>query len=290
MNRVTTIRTVGRVVFCLSLPSLLCLTTVTLNSSSGHADNVEVHHLEGISHGFLVLHSLDGKALAAGDLIQSVRGTQVTTQLTFHFKDGSLHDETTVFTQDGSFRLIFDHLIQKGPSFPHPIDILIDATRNTITIHADDNGKEKDHSEQIDLPSDLANGMLLVLLRNISASTPETKVSMLSTPAKPRLLKLSIIPKGVRTFAFAGQRRKATHFEIKIEIGGIAGVVAPMVGKQPPDVHFWISQGASPTFIRSEAALYESGPIWRTDLASLSVADHDAPPSTPGQHEDKKKK
>jgi hypothetical protein len=224
-----------------------------------------------------MLRSLNGKILAGGDLTQVVRGTQVTAQLTFHFKDGSVHDETTVYAQDGTFRLITDHLVQKGPSFPHPIDILIDATRNTVTIHADDNGKEKDQTEQIDLPPDLANGMLLVLLRNIASSAPETKVSMLSTSAKPRVVKLAIASKGERTFTYAGQRRKATHFEIKIEIGGVAGVVAPLVGKQPPDVHFWMSQGASPTFIRSEAALYEGGPIWRTDLASLTVADHDAP-------------
>ena len=33
----------------------------------------------------------------------------------FHFKDGSTHDEEAVFSQQQDFRLIRDHLVQKGP-------------------------------------------------------------------------------------------------------------------------------------------------------------------------------
>jgi len=41
----------------------------------------------------------------------------------FTFKDGSVDDETTVFSQRHTFRLISYHHIQKGPSFPHPMDL-----------------------------------------------------------------------------------------------------------------------------------------------------------------------
>jgi hypothetical protein len=88
---------------------------------------VTVRHLEGLVHGFLVLRSVDGTLLANGDLLQHARGNRVTNQLTFRFKDGSINDETAVFSQSGRFRLISDHLVQKGPAFPQPIDMSIDA-------------------------------------------------------------------------------------------------------------------------------------------------------------------
>ena len=57
--------------------------------------------------------------------------------------------------------------------------------------------------------------------------------------------------------------RKATHYILKVDIGGIAGVVAPLVGKQPPDSHVWILGGEAPAFVRSEQPLYNGGPVWR---------------------------
>ena len=47
----------------------------------------------------------------------------------FRFKDGSRHDETAVFSERQQFRLVRDHLIQKGRSFPRPIDMTIDVAR-----------------------------------------------------------------------------------------------------------------------------------------------------------------
>ena len=188
-----------------------------------------------------MLRSLDGKILASGDLIQVAKDDQVTSEIVFHFKDGS-HHETSVFSQDHTFRLLSDHLVQQGPSFPHPIDILIEASKNEVTIDASDKGKEKDATQHIDLPEDASNGMILTLLKNISPSSPETKVSMLTTSSKPRLVKLSITARGERAFNVAGSTRKATDFDTKIEIAGVAGVIPPLVGKKrrlPPtfDIH-----------------------------------------------------
>jgi hypothetical protein len=179
-------------------------------------------------------------------------------------------------------------LIQQGPSFPHPIDILIDATKNEVTIHASDKGKQKDATQHIDLPEDVSNGMILTLLKNISPSSPETKVSMLGTSSKPRLVKLAITARGERSFSVAGSTRKATDFDIKIEIGGVAGAVAPLVCKKPPDTHIWISTGTSPTFVRSEGPLYEGGPIWRTDLANLRISDKNLHSEPDGKRPTKK--
>src|SRR4029453_11923120 len=80
-------------------------------------EQVRVRHTEGLVHGFLALRTLEGTPLADGYLMQTARGTQVTSRLVFHFKDGSLHEETAVFTQRQQFRLLSDHLVQKGPSF-----------------------------------------------------------------------------------------------------------------------------------------------------------------------------
>ena len=91
--------------------------------AQSRATVVAVKHREGVSHGFIVLHSTDGRQLATGDMIQTVEGERVTTEVVLHFKDGSVHNETTVFSQDREFRLISDHLQQYGPSFPNSVDV-----------------------------------------------------------------------------------------------------------------------------------------------------------------------
>jgi len=88
-----------------------------------------VRHVEGTVHGFLALRSKEGRVLAVGDLFEVVRGARVTSRLLFRFKDGSVDDETPVFSQRGTFQLITDHHVQKGPSFPHPMDLSIDVRR-----------------------------------------------------------------------------------------------------------------------------------------------------------------
>src|SRR5258708_4802276 len=81
------------------------------------ADPIAVRFAEGLVHGFLSLRSADGQLLAAGDLMQTSRGGRVTTRLVFRFKDGSISDETAVYSQRGHFRLISDHSMQRGPAF-----------------------------------------------------------------------------------------------------------------------------------------------------------------------------
>lgn len=151
-------------------------------------EQVAVRHMEGTLHGFLVLRSLDGNTLAAGDLIQSGDRDRLVSNLVFHFKDGSVDDETTIFSQRRNFRLLSDHHVQKGPSFPHPIDISIDASKNRVIVHSTDGGKDKVETDHLDLPPDLANGLVLTLLKNIRPDAAETKVSYLAFTPKPRLV------------------------------------------------------------------------------------------------------
>src|SRR5205085_9730298 len=65
-----------------------------LQSNALFADNVPVRHTEGLMHGFLVLRTLEGKAIADGQMTQDARGDRVTTHLIFRFKDGSLYEDT----------------------------------------------------------------------------------------------------------------------------------------------------------------------------------------------------
>jgi hypothetical protein len=224
--------------------------------------------MEGTVHGFLVLRTMEGKTLATGDLIQVVQGDRLVSNLIFHFKDGSVDDETTVFSQRHNFRLLSDHHVQKGPSFPHPMDVSIDASTGQVTVRSTDGAKNKVETDHLDLPPDLANGLILTLLKNIRPDAAETKVSYVAATPKPRLVKLAITSQREETFSAAGARHRATRYDVKVEIGGLAGVLAPLLGKQPKDIYVWILGGKAPAFVRMEGQLYEGGPIWRIELTS----------------------
>src|SRR5271155_1293173 len=102
------------------------------------AESIPVRHAEGLLHGFLVLSTLEGKVLADGDLIQVAHGDQVTSELIFHFTDGSIHDETAVFSQRRTFRLVSDHLVQKGPAFERSMDELVVTSTGDVTTRYTD--------------------------------------------------------------------------------------------------------------------------------------------------------
>ena len=122
----------------------------------------------------------------------------------------------------------------------------------------------------MDLPPDVSNGLPPNLLLNIPPGTPETKIAYIAPGKKARVIHLSIKPTGTQSFRIGAFRRKATDFTIHVELGGVAGVVAPIIGKQPSDYHFWLQDGVPPVFIREEVPLYEGGPIWRLEQISPS--------------------
>lgn len=229
------------------------------------ADPVPVRHPQGSSHGFLALKTLKGTRIATGDATQIVHGDRVTSRVIFRFRDGSIDDDTTVFSQRGVFRLISDHHIQHGPSFPKPMDVLINASTGQITSRTEDGKVRYDH---LDLPADVSNGLPPNLLMNVLPSTPETRLSFVAPTEKPRLIHVSIKPVGEVPFTIGPTRRKAVDFLLHVELGGMTGIIAPLVGKQPPDYHIWILPGTAPAFIREEGPLYEGGPIWRIEQIS----------------------
>lgn len=212
--------------------------------------------------------------------MQVAHGIQVTLRILFNFKDGSIDDETTVFSQRGSFRLISDHHLQKGPYFPHPMDVLIDARSGQVTVRSTGkDGKEEVKTDHLDLPAELGNGMIPLIIDHIRSGATETTVPMLALTPKPRLIKLLISSLGEEPFAIVGSSRKAIHYEMKIQIGGIEGVVAPLVGKAPPNIELWIIGGLAPTFVKEEGPIYQDGPIMTIELASPVWPDAPKPGS-----------
>ena len=89
---------------------------------------------------------------------------------------------------------------------------------------------------------------------------------LIATP-KPRLVKLAISLLGEEPFSVGGSPRKAMHYEIKIQLGGVAGVVAPLIGKTPPTIQLWSVGGQAPSFIRQYGPLYPEGPMMTIQLA-----------------------
>lgn len=233
------------------------------------AQSVSVRYREGLSRGFLVVRTPDGRQVADGDSSQVAHGERITSRMTFRFKDGSTEDETTVFSQHGTFRLLSDHVLQKGPVFKRPMETSIDATTGQVVVrYTDDDGKEKVVTERLDLPSDLSNGLLLTLLKNVQPSTPSTTVSYLAAAPKPSIVKLVITAQGEEAFSTSISKHKAIHFVVKVDIGGTAGVIAHLAGKQSPDTHVWVLAGEAPSFVGLEGPYFGEGAIWRIDLVS----------------------
>jgi hypothetical protein len=252
-----------------SILALFVIGITFLRPVASQADPVVVRYVEGTVHGFLILRSPEGKTLASGDVSQTIRGDRVTSRLVFQFKDGSIHDETVVFSQRGHFRLVSDHLVQKGPAFERPVDMAIDAQSGQVTVrYRNEQGEQKTDVERLDLPLDLANGMIITLLKNVRPDALPIDVSFVAATPKPRLVKLTITAAGTESFSIAGSARRATHFVIKADLGGLTGLLAPLLGKQLQESHVWIHDGQAPVFVKSEAPLYFGGPVVRTEITS----------------------
>lgn len=233
------------------------------------AQPVAVRQMEGVVRGFLVVRDLDGAIAGNEDSQQTTHGGQIVNHSIIHLKDGSSIDETTVFTQNGHFRVLRDRLVQKGPIFKHPLEMTIDARTGQVTVtYTGDKGEQKTESEHMNLPPDLANGIVPVLLKNLNPADRSITESMIVATPKPMLIKLQIHPEGEDSFTAGLATHKAMRYNVHLDIGGLKGAIATLIGKEPPDTRVWILTGECPTFVRAEGSLFEGGPIWRSELVS----------------------
>jgi hypothetical protein len=260
---------------------LMCI-ILLLQHPTCIADPVPVRHLEGVTFGFLTLRNLDGQIIANGYLKQVAKpGSEVITDdLQFHFKDGSLYRDITKFTQRGTFRLISDQVTQKGPSFKQEIRSWIDVASGKVTVRTMEKGKEKKTTKQMNLPPDISNGLLFTLVKSMDPAAPETTVSMVAPSDKPRIVKLRFAPAAEKEVKFGLLTFKAQHYVMKVKIEGATGKIAPLVGKQPPDAHFWTVKSESPTFVEFEGPLSADGPVWRIEFAAPELEPDQAKADT----------
>ena len=185
----------------------------------------------------LVLRSLDGKTLAKGSVTVTVRDGRATSQVVFHFTDGSVQDETTEFSQNDVFRLLSYRLVQKGPAFPRTLVMTLDTkTGRAIVRHSEGNGAEEVEEETLTLSSDVANGLMVPVLKNLSPTTVSVDASWVAATPKPRQVKLAISNAGAEPSPSAGSNRRVIHYVVKAEIGG-AGRTAGTARRQATAGH-----------------------------------------------------
>jgi hypothetical protein len=243
---------------------VLCAAAIAIvlaAAAAPSAEPVAVRYLEGLTHGFLSLKTMEGQLIGSGDLIQTVRDDRVTSRLVLHYKDGSTSDETTVYSQRKEFLLLTDHLIQKGPSFKQPLEMTLDRSTGVVTVrYRNGKGEQKVEEARIEFPADLANGMFLPLTKNFRKDILPPTVSVVAITPKPMLVKVKFTNAGLEPFSFAGAQRQATHYVLRVDIGGLKGLAAKIFGKQPPDSHIWIMDGTAPAFLRAETPIATGDP------------------------------
>jgi hypothetical protein len=229
---------------------------------------IAVRHLEGVTHGFLVLRGPGGEALAEGDLLQVVRPEGVDSRLVFHFRDGSLYDETVVFTQQKVFTLRRYRLVQRGPAFPEEFEIAVEREGGRYQVRSRREGGEPDTvSGEVELPPDVYNGMMIMLLRNLGKGAAETVHVIAFTP-RPTLVQLELAPVGEEPVLAGDRRLQATHYVMTPKLGLLRGAAAALLGKTPADYHCWVVTAGVPAFVAIDGPLYTGGPIWRIETVS----------------------
>jgi hypothetical protein len=253
-------------------PITLCLlvfAVVSFWGSTLHAAAVTVRFTEGMVRGFLVLSNTHGERLASGDFLQVGREGEIKSRTLLKFKDGSVHDETAVFSQEHSFILRSYRLVQKGPAFNDDMDITLERAtgkyRVKVTSHKD--RKEKVLEGKLDLPQDVYNGMVPTVAKNLPKGARET-VHMVAFTPTPRIVELEMIPSGEDKVLIGDLKQSAVHYVLKPKLGLLLKLPAAVLGRTPPDNHLWVITTDVPAFVRFDGPLATDAPIWRVELTS----------------------
>ena len=152
-----------------------------------------------------------------------------------------------VFSQHRVFHIFSYHLTQKGLAFKTPLELSLDGSTGEATVrYTNSDGKEKIESERLELTQDLANGLITTLVKNIQPGASPMTLSMVVATPKPRLVKVAISQDGEDWFSVGNSTHKAVRYALKIELKGLPGLVAPLVGKEPPDIHYGFSVARHP--------------------------------------------
>ncbi len=244
------------------------LSLLLLGSGSAGAAPVRVRFAEGVAHGFLAVHSTKGQLLASGDLLQVAKGGEVESHIAFHFKDGSLLEESVVFTQDHVFALRSYHIVEHGPTFPEDMDARLERDgKYHVVSRSHKDGKEKtDDGRLSGMPDDTYSGMLLTVVKDLEGR-PATVHVVVFTP-KPRVIEVELAPADREKVTIATAPKQAVHYFFKPHLHGFLKLFAKLTGKTPADDQGWFLTQPVPAFLRFEGQLVSNGPVWRIDLAT----------------------
>jgi hypothetical protein len=250
--------------------ALLALVMVVLWVRPLAAAPVPVRFVEGVTHGFLLLRTLDGALIATGDLLQVVgRGGMVESRMLFRFNDGSLFDETVMFSQQRVFNLQSYRLTQRGPAFTEDTDIALErpSGKYRVKTRSHQDGREEVLEGTLDLPPDVYNGMVLTIAKNLAKGASETVHVVAFTP-EPRIIELEVAPSGEHKMLVGQLTKTAIHYTFHPKLGSWLKIFATALGRTPPDYHVWIATDDVPAFVRFEGPLNPTGPLWRIELTS----------------------
>jgi hypothetical protein len=231
------------------------------------ATQVAVRYPEGTVHGFLLLRAQSDSVLAHGNMLQTVKGSVVTSEMIFRFSDGSRFEERVTFSQDGVFRLRDYSLTLKGKSFASDLQITLNGATGRYRVEVA--GEEESPAVEegtLDLPADVYNGMVVTIAKNLTRQT-ETRVHCVAFMPEPRIVEIelgAVASPGVR---HGGWSMNTLHFVVKPKLGFFLGALARLTGQLPPDNHIYIVTDGVPAFVRSDGPLYNDGPVWRIELA-----------------------
>jgi hypothetical protein len=247
---------------------VLCLAALAFAGSAA-AEPVAVRFAEGVTHGFLALRTADGRLIAGGDLTQLARRGAVESRMVFRFKDGSVLDETVVFSQERVFTLQSYQLLQKGPVFSADSEISMERKTGKYRVKtaARDGGKEAVLEGAFTLPPDTYNGMVVTVAKNLSKGARERVHLLVFTP-EARLIQLEIAPAGEHKVLVGELTKSATHYVLTPKLGPWLKLLSTLAGRVPPDSHAWIFTDHAPSFVRFEGPLHATGPTWHMELTS----------------------
>jgi hypothetical protein len=249
---------------------LLLALSAVLCAPPAAADPVAVRFTEGVTHGFLALHTPERGFVASGDLLQVVQpGGAVESRMRFRFKDGSVLDETVVFSQERVFTLLSYRLLQQGPVFGEDTEISMERKTGTYRVKtsARDGGKEAVLDGTLTLPPDTYNGMVLNVAKNLRKGATETIHIVAFTPTA-RLVQLEVSPVGEHQVLVGDLAKSATHYIFKPRPGAWLTALSTLLGRMPPDSHAWIVTDEVPAFVRYVGPLHSMGPVWHLELTS----------------------
>jgi hypothetical protein len=248
---------------------LLLLAALLFCTSQLQAAPIPVRFPEGMVRGFLAVSDTGGSRIGSGDFLQVGRAGEIKTRTVLYFKDGSVHDESAVFTQQRNFIMKSYHLVQKGPAFKDEMDVTLERAtgKYRVKVKPRKGGQEKVLEGKLDLPLDVYNGMIPIVGKNLTKGARET-VHMVGFTPTPRVIELEMVPSVEEKVMTGDLKRTAMHYVLKPKLGVILKIPAALLGRTPPDNHLWIITAEVPAFVKFQGPLATDGPIWRIELTS----------------------